>query len=342
MRIVSGNRNTEKMLIAVDDDNDLWYLSNIIEPGDMVRATVFRREEKREDMIRSKESQRKPVTLSIAVDRVEFRNFTDTLKILGIVKEGPEELINVHQSVNVSPGDSIELIGKKWNSGQIELLSEATEQSVKGVLFIALDDESCLVATARNYGINVIARIDSGRSGKMYEVKYSEKDYFKEIQNTISGKEVHTLIILGPGLTRMRLADYLRSSMNSVSILSYAADRTDEAAIYSFLQSDEASKVIESSRLVTEQRLLQQFLKNLSTNGLAAYGYESVKAMAKMSAIDTLLITEDKFHTIEGSSIIKIAEESGSRFFVFSASSEPGIMIQKFGGYCAILRFRAV
>lgn len=340
MRIVSGSRHSERIQIAVDDDNDLWYLSNILDQGDMVKATVFRREEKKDDMIRSKESQRKPVTISISVEKIEFRNFTDTLKILGTVKEGPEELLNVHQSVNVSPGDSIEIIGKKWDSGHISLLEEALERPVKEAVFIALDDESCLVATARNYGINVIARIDSGRSGKMYEAKYSEKDYFQEIQQAINNKDIQTVIILGPGLTRTRLAEHLRSTMKNVTVLSYPADRTDEGAIYSFMESEEASSVIRSSRLATEQKLLQQFLKNLSTNGLAAYGYEAVKSLAERSAVDTLLISEEKFHTREGSSIAEIAEKSGSRIFVFSAGSEPGITIHKFGGYCAILRFK--
>ncbi len=38
--------------VLIENDDDLWYLRSIISRGDLVRATVLRREEKKGDMER--------------------------------------------------------------------------------------------------------------------------------------------------------------------------------------------------------------------------------------------------------------------------------------------------
>ena len=42
--------------ILIENMDDLWYLKNIIDPETTIRKSVMRREEKSEDMERSKES----------------------------------------------------------------------------------------------------------------------------------------------------------------------------------------------------------------------------------------------------------------------------------------------
>ena len=59
MKVKNGEGNWR--LIHTENMDDLWYLKNILGPGSFIRKTVMRRDEKREDMTRSKETSKKPV-----------------------------------------------------------------------------------------------------------------------------------------------------------------------------------------------------------------------------------------------------------------------------------------
>ena len=43
MRILEGEKDVEFTSLHVESDDDLWYLHNIISPGDRVKMTVMRR-----------------------------------------------------------------------------------------------------------------------------------------------------------------------------------------------------------------------------------------------------------------------------------------------------------
>ena len=83
MRITEQENEDGFTGLYMQDLDDLWYLQNIITPGDHVRMTTLRRVEKKDDMTRSKETARKPVTLTITVESIQFQEFSSNLKILG-------------------------------------------------------------------------------------------------------------------------------------------------------------------------------------------------------------------------------------------------------------------
>ncbi len=340
MRVVGGKKFSEFVSLVPDDDNDLWYLSNIIRVGDLVGSTVFRREERKEDMIRAKETQRKPVHIVISVEKVEFMSFTDKLKILGKVMEGTEDLINEHQSIYLAVGEIVELRSKQWDSTSRGLLTESLDRIDKKTVFVVLDDEFCLVSQNKSYGINVLARIYSGKSGKMFNSSFNEKSYFEDIVKALPATGTETVIILGPGMVRNRLKEFLSSKSASFKIETFPSDRIDEGAIYTFLETEESGKILAQSRLASEQKLLQVFLREIAKKGLAAYGVEAVRNLLERSAVETLLITEDEFRSETGVSLLNLAERFGAKAFIFSSRDEPGIVLGKFGGFCAILRYR--
>ena len=340
MRLVEGKKFSDFVVVVPDDDNDLWYLSNIIVRGDSVGSVVFRREERKEDMIRAKETDRKPVHIIIVTEKLEFMSFTDKLKVLGVVTEGPEDLMNEHQSINIAPGDRIEIRDKRWDQASRHMLNESLERVDRGTVFVALDDESSSIFQLRTYGINVIAKLYSGKSGKMFESKFDEKGYFEEIAGALPRTGINTLVILGPGMTRNRLREYLSGRNLPFSIESFPSDRTDEGSVYAFLQSDEAERIVSQSRLAIEQKLLESFLKEVSRSGSAAYGFDTVKDLLSRSAVDKVLITEDEFRTDRGREILDLAEQTGAEPFIFSTRDDPGIVLGKFGRFAALLRYR--
>jgi len=345
MRIVDLENNEGYSVLIIQDLDDLWYLQNIISPGDIVRMTTLRRVEKKEDMTRSKETSRKPVTLTLTVESVQFQEFSSNLKILGKIVSGDENLLGEHHSFQVGMDDTINLKKNAWSEQQKKMLTEASEGLYKTKYhIICLDDEEAVVSVLRNYGIQVIARIRSGKSGKDYSSTGNGDNYFQEIYELLINKSItgKFLLILGQGFTRESLAEYLkaREKTLNVKILTFPTNRSDEAAIYEFLASRDSEGIFSSMRLVEEQKLIETFLKNLKVNELAVYGREMVEKAIDSGAMETLLISEDAFKTEESRKILEKLKDSGGNVHVFSSHSDPGNIVKSFGGYCGILRYR--
>ncbi len=346
MRILEENRAENLIRLQVENQDDLWYLRNIISEGDLVRTTVMRRVEKQADMVRSKETSRKPVAVLLSVESIDFRPFTNSLKILGVIVGGSDEARGEHQSVTVEEGTSFDLIKEKWTDAQSHMLTEAKDSpfSFKGV-FVTMDDEVADVFALRSYGIHNIGTVESGKTGKQFDTPYSEDDYFSRIVSEILDpiRDLQAIIVLGPGFTREHFISYLRqkSLFRNARILSFPSDRRDIGAVYGFLKSDESSRLLTNMRLMREQELVDAFLRNLNTNQLACYGVADTMKNLESSAVETLMISEELYRSSEGMKLLRIAGDTGARIHVFSSHGDPGIMLNKFGGAAGILRFRA-
>lgn len=331
--------------LHVDDMDDLWYLKNILSAGDLVSMTAMRRAEKQDDMTRAKEAKRVPVRVTIRLESMEFQEFSGRLKLLGVITGGAEDILGEHQSFIVSGDDELYVSKVTWSDVQKNLLKEAEGRSQKIMgIFVTLDEESADVVVMRTYGLQSLGRVYSGRTGKMYDTAYSEKDYFAEISEILkkSAAELNLISILGPGFTREHLVAYLSEDQfySGKLVKSSPTGRSDMGAVYEFLQSEESKKAFSSARLMTENDLFGRFLKELNSGGLFAYGPEEVRKALEFGAVDTLMISESMVSDRLTDEFSETAKKTATRVYVFSDISEPGKMLKKFGGYCAILRYR--
>ena len=336
--------NGENVLtLTVEEEDDLWYLSNLISPGDHLRMTVMRRVERKQDMNRAKETERKPVTVTIVCESVGFQEFSQNLRVLGTIVEGPEEDIGDHQSLSVSKGDSFDLLSKKFSPEEEKLLEESLNRGIRGrTIFVTMDDEAAEIFISRSYGNQRTARIESGKSGKMYENNYSETSYFRKVMEALenySGRG-YVLIISGEGFTPQKFERFVKeTSSGFASVESFSTTRSDEASIYELLSGEGAAKATETLRLAKDTRVVEKFLSLLRKGDLAAYGYDSVRKATEMGAVDTIIVTEDEFRKDQVKDLIRIAQGFRSGIHIISASAEPGKIIRSFGGICATLRY---
>lgn len=344
MRIISDQKSEVWKTIYVEDLDDLWYLSNILRVGDRVRMTVLRRMEKQDDINRSKEQSRKPVTVTVSVESVEFQEFVDRLKVLGTVVSESEDLKGEHQSLQISPGTTFDLLKAEWENEESKLLKEAQSHYYsQEYIFVSLDDEQATISLMRSYGIQAVARIDSQKSGKYYETNYSEKTYLNEIATTLktSVKKESVIIILGPGFTHDHLFAHLKldNAVSKNQIFNFSTARSDQSAVYEFLAKPESDQIFSESRLLKEKRLVEEFSKNLKIGEKAAYGYDAVMRSVESGSAEKLMITEEEFRRDRSRAILDAATKSGCAIHIFSTQSESGNLIRNFGGYCAILRY---
>lgn len=339
------DRFEESVRIHIDDMDDLWYLKNILSPGDLVTMTAMRRAEKKDDMTRSKETKRVPVTVTVSLESMEFQEFSNRLKLLGTITLGTEDIIGEHQSFIVTEGDDLKLQKGHWTEVQKSLLKESEEraQRIMGI-FVALDEDAADVVVMRSYGLQSLGKVYSGRTGKMYNTAYSEKDYFDEISEILkkSAGDQKLINIVGPGFTREHLVAFLTEDRyyTDKMLRSSPTGRSDIGAVYEYLQSEESKKAFSSARLMTENELFSRFLKELNSEGLFAYGPADIEKALELGAVETLMISESVIADGRTDGFSELAKKTSSRVYVFSDLTEPGRMLKKFGGYCAILRYR--
>ncbi len=343
MKVLEGEKDPEFIILHIEADDDLWYLHNIISPGDRLKMTVMRRLEKQQDMTRSKEVPRKPVTLTIDVESLEFQEFSGTLRVLGTVIAGSEDAIGQHQSFAISPGDTFMLSKILWSDQQKKLFSEAAENKFSDrYYFIVIDDETAFIQSLKSYGIQSLGKIDSHKTGKQYTSDYSEEKYLRDVYDSAARilPEGSSIIILGSGFTREKFVQLAKSFQSKFSFVTFPTARSDEGAIWEFLNSPESEGILKDFRLSGDTRLVEEFLKRLKTNEEATYGYEAVKSAIEIGAVEVLIVSEEKFRSEQGRGLLELAENFGTTVHIISLTGEKGNIVKNFGGYCALLRYK--
>ena len=326
--------------ILIENMDDLWYLKNIIDPETTIRKSVMRREEKSEDMERSKETPRKPVLLEIKPEEVHFQPFTDRLRIQGIIINGPEGTLGQHQSIYVSEGENIEIMKKKWDRSSESLIKDALLKVSNNALFIVMDDESATFCILREYGLQAQAKIFSGKSGKEYAGNYSRKAYFDEILKTLNSMKFSgPVIVTGPGFEGEMFEKSLKEKKTELESHFIPSTRDDENAVYEIINTDAVRKITGDSRASKERRYMEQFLEGLSKNSMVAYGKDEISRLSQTGAIGKLLVLEDNFRNKDFQDIMDNVHISGGEIIIMSSEGEYGKTLKNFASMVALLRY---
>ncbi len=327
--------------ILIENMDDLWYLKNIIDKNTILRKTVMRREERSDDMERSKETSRKPVLMEIVPEEVNFQPFTDRLRIQGVISKGPEGTPGQHQAIYVSEGENIEIFKEKWDNTSTDLFRDALLKSTNNGLFIVMDDESATFCLLREYGLQVQAKIFSGKSGKEYASNYSRKSYFDEIKKNLKSIKFRgNVIITGPGFEGENFKNYLdEDSTSEMKIYFVPSTREDENAVFEIINTDAVRKILGDSRASRERRYMERFLEGLAKNSMVAYGKNEIRKVGEMGAISNLLVLEDSLRKEGTEELMNLVRSSGGEVVIISAEGEYGDTLKNFGGIVALLRY---
>ncbi|MCK4613689.1 MAG: mRNA surveillance protein pelota, partial [Thermoplasmata archaeon] len=342
---LNQDRRAGRIKLRVENTDDLWHLYNLIRPGDNVYALTQRREEKATDKIREKRAEKRRIYLGIRVEKVEFHTFADRLRVHGIILPDQMDTGSYH-TLNLEVGREVKLLKQDWQPQDIKRIREAVEAGKRPkVVVVSLDEDEAVVAVLRQYGIQEVGMVYSGRSGKQYTAAKSKKgNYFEEITAviTLQGSDL-PLIIAGPGFTKEELLRFGRARYPGIysSAAAVSTGQSGKVGINEVLKNGAVSHVTEGSRLEYETGLIERFLKELSTSGKAAYGLEEVQEAVRKGAAEIVLITDkalrENRETAGG--LLGRAEASGAEVAIISGAHDSGRQLESLGGYAAILRF---
>jgi len=346
MKVIFKDLKHGEIKLIPENLDDIWYLYNIIREDDLIRALTYRTDEQKDDKIRSKKSEKKRMKLGIRVKEVKFHEFSDRLRIHGIIEEGPQDLGSFHTfNITTENMDKVSIIKKEWKYYQLERIDEAVKLRNQSILtFVSLDEDTATIAVLRQSGVQWIADIDSKRSGKMYESKYDEKEYFGEIFSVVrvNKDEKSPLVIVGPGFTKEHFLKYGKEKESSLfnQCIIHGTGNAGISGVHEAIKSGIVEKITKENRVVFETQLIEKLFEEIKKSGLATYGIGEVDMALKNGAVERLLIADFMVRTKKGENLLETAKQNNSKSTIINTMHEAGKKLVGLGGVGVLLRFK--
>ena len=359
MKILKRVLKEGKIVLKIETLDDLWHLYNVVTPGDTVISRTSRRVKIGDDDSRKQESVRKPMTLVLTVEDVSFHSFTNRVRILGVITEGPSDLVNIgsHHTFNVETGDTITIIKESWPSYLLKRLKDAEKAQISPVcLIITIEDGLAELFLAADYGLKEAVRVRTEISRKHGDQKSYDstmREFFDDLTQAVRAQieqsEFGLIVIAGPGFVKDHFQAHLKSAhiKNQPPVIVESTNSIGVPGAKEILFRGIISKAITGIKVEKETQLIEEIIAHIAKgDGLAAYGDAEVEKAVQYGAVEELLITDIRLreasedHRRWIDKLIRDTEKTRGNFHIVSSEHPAGDQLQHIGGIGAILRFR--
>jgi len=347
LKIISWDEKHGRMFLEVESRDDLWCLYNVLNPGDLVTARTLR-----EVKVNDK-SARKPMTLKVRVEKVEFQPYTDKLRIRGVVVEGPDEfgVVGSHHSIAVGESSEILIEKERWSKHELDRIFKASSKKPLKVLLIGIDSDEVAFVLPHDYGLELVAEVGLDLPGKHEPSKREGaleeriREISEKVKELVQRLNLKAVAIVGPGFVKDYLAREVVSSAN-VRVYVDSASTGGYQGVKEAIRRGVLRRVLRDFDVVEEAELMDELLLHVSKgDGKAAYGIEEVRRAAEYGAVDKLLVLDELVRSPDPGlrkvveEIMDMAERRGAKIKIFSSLEEPGQQLKSMGGLAAILRY---
>ena len=344
MKVLKRDYRNGVVKLKVQTLDDLWYLSRIINANDFASGVTYRKVS-----VGEKEGERKRVFLKIRVEKVEFQEFTDSLKILGLIVESNDERVPIgdHHSLTIGLNDEL-LVEKDWTNIDKNYLKRSEDAKSADLLLVACDYGDACFAVYHEYGIEYSGTLSEELGGKK-EVDSFEKNRQGFIKQLLSAtndiakqKKAKRVLVGGASMITDNLSksykdyDYLKDK-TSFAKIGYSG----ESGIKELIRRGEVDKVLSNNVFSEHVQLVNKILELIGRNGKVTYGFSHVKSSAEIGSVKDLILT-DKFvkaHRDEVDAVLELVQNSGGGIHIISSNTEHGEQVDNLTGISAILRF---
>jgi protein pelota len=348
MRVLHKDLAHGELKLLAENGDDLWHLHHIIQPGDLVHAVTFRRDDREGGKARSDKQERRRMYLGVEVEQVEYADFSDRLRVLGLIRDGPDDVPRgVHHTITVEVGDDVKVTKARWQGHELDRIQEAVRATRRPkVIIMCIDDEGAVFAAVRQSGVEPLSEIAGPGTQKGAErpAKGEREDHFAELAAEVrrvrpSGEP---LIVVGPGFTRGAFLDYLRAHAPELAqgAVTEGTGMSGMTGVHEALRRGMVSRVVEGARVEEETALVEQLFAGIGRgDGLVAYGVEEVRAAIAAGATEHLLVSDTVVRDPSVLEMLEEAERRGARVTVVSTTHEAGERLSRMGGVGALLRY---
>lgn len=329
-------RSYGEMRLFPENLDDLWHLSHLVGPGDLVFATTLRTVDAPSDRIRPEKPEKRPVRLGIRVGKVEFHKFANRLRIHGVIEQGPET--GSHHTLNVEPGYEISVI-KRWRQVDLERIERAVRSSVfDAVHILTIEEGDAELFRIRQFGPEGVLTVRAG-SGKEAG-QDTRQEFFARVASHLS-EITGPVVIAGPGFVKDDFMKYLRGILpeSAGRCLVVETRRIGPGAVQEVIGQGVLEKIHEDLQLGNEVRNMTELLGRIGKGLPVAYGRAEVQRAIDYGACERLLVLDSLLRDEGIVHLIDRAELMNAVIVVFSSEFEPGRQLDGLGGIAALLRY---
>lgn len=354
MRIQSrgrGEEGRERLTLVPENIDDLWHLSHVLEPGDLVEGDTTRRIQRDEEELRDTGGQREHLYVTIQIESIEFARFANRLRVGGVIAEcSREDQLGLHHTLNVEEHEEI-TIEKRFKPDQIERVEEAESAADNPDVAIATVEEGeASIYTVQQYGTDEYASF-TRPTGKG-EYARPREELFEQIGDALSHLDADAVIIAGPGFTKNDARAHVEENYPTVAgTISTTVDTSSagERGVHEVLKRGAVEEVQDETRIANEAQLIDTLTERIATGEKATYGIEAVAEAAEFGAVEELLVLDNRLRQerqgegdwkTDVNSVIESVEQQGGDVTVFSGEFPPGQQLKNLGGIAALLRYR--
>ena len=293
MIIVKKNFKQGKVRIRISLLDDLWYLSHIIQPRDLITSKTERKIKLGDAANGRTQVVRKTILLQLEVLDVVLEE-GGILRVKGIVSKGTDDVpLGAHHSFNLSLNDEFQLEKNTWPKYLKEKLDEAANNTAQDLLLVLFDREEALFAQVTQQGIHELAHIKGEVQNKQYKTKASGsilQDIVQELKQQQERLKTKTIILGSPSFWHAPLKKLLPQDLQKSCTL-ITAHGVERAAMNKLLSRPELQSLVSKQRVSKEQGVVEAMLAALAKEKLA-YSLGDVAEAAAQGAIDALAITD--------------------------------------------------
>lgn len=350
MRIIHQDTKRGIIQLLPETMDDLWHLSHIIEPGDLLSSKTTRRiQDTTGERLRSDRGIKKTFSMGIRVESIKFHKYTGKLRATGVIEKGPEDLVPLgsHHTLDVKLKIPVKIQKERWSRWQIKRIKDAVQASkIPKALVVVIEDDTADLGILRQYGVEYYGPIIGGISGKRMVQKNRPqliKKFYDQIADTINSFEgVEGIVIAGPGFGKNDFYKYLddgHSEISKKSILE-STGAGGRAGIREVLQKGILEDMATEGRIAQEVRVMSEVLQEIGkSSNLVTYGKREVKTAAQAGAVEQLLVIDKLVREPGVEKVMNTTENLGGKVMVISSEHDGGKQLDALGGIAALLRY---
>jgi protein pelota len=315
MNIIKSDLKKGFVVVKVNVNDDLWYLENVIEKGDLVKTRTLRNifVERQGQQVKA---EKRPMVLKLEVEKIEFQKFTNLLRLTGKIVEGPEDVqLGSYHTIEVKFGTVLTIYKKEWKQYQIDRLNKALTK-VPDVLIAVVDSNQATFGMLKRSGVEIVSEFINPHSTTEEEEKLPE--FYKKIASEIEkfSEKVERIVLAGPGFTKEHVQKTIQENypeLKSKLIIDTTTSAT-KAGVNEILKKGTLDKIIRDSEIVKESQVVQEFFTHLSKDdGLAVYGLDQIKDADNAGAVKILLISDENIRKEEVDRLAKQVKKKKDR-----------------------------
>ncbi len=351
MKIVHKDLRKGEIKVKTENLDDLWYLSNIIEPGDILRGKTIRKIKIGDSEQRKADVVKKVVFVSVKVEKLDF-GAKSSLRVSGTIEEGTEDIPKgSHHTFDIDENTIVMIVKEKWLKYQLDKINEACQEKGGKIMIVVLDRDEADFALMKKYGFEMLNSIKGDvKKKRMEETASAKKGFYEEVLEMMKDyaqrHNIQKIVLGSPGFWKDEFMKYVKEDEIKKKLILATCSDTGNAGINEVLKRPEVRQALQEERAAKEINLVEELLSEISKNKLAAYGFREVGNAVEAGAVKTLLVTdsfiqksreEGAYRFVE--KMMKAVDEMNGDVVIVSGENDGGRKLNGLGGIGALLRY---